>query len=194
MFEHLAFCGHSKSYRKNIWIGGRFKIRTSCSSRASCVPCSHSPSLHQMAVCNNPMSSEEVKNIYFGSSLVFNYYLLKKNRKYWLVEYLKDNMNYFPSLCYLYFSLFPWSLVFPCMSSLCMLPLLTHTGLYKDTHHPACVYSCSPDWDDTQYRACDLHGGSDLRLALISDLVSIRRACQGLRGAFHAVIEKLKGS
>lgn len=42
--------------------------------------------------------------------------------------------------------------------------------------------------------ACDLHGGSDLRLALISDLVSIRRACQGLRGAFHAVIEKLKGS
>lgn len=45
-----------------------------------------------------------------------------------------------------------------------------------------------------QCRACDLHGGSDLRLALISDLVSIRRACQGLRGAFHAVIEKLKGS
>lgn len=24
--------------------------------------------------------------------------------------------------------------------------------------------------------------------------MSIRRACQGLRGAFHAVIEKLKGS
>lgn len=40
---------------------------------------------------------------------------------------------------------------------------------------------------------CDLHGGSDLRLALISDLVSIRCACQGLQGAFHAVIEKLKG-
>lgn len=61
-------------------------------------------------------------------------------------------------------------------------------------YHPGCVYSCSSDWDDTQCRACDLHGGSDLRLALISDLVSIRRACQGLRGAFHAVIEKLKGS
>lgn len=45
-----------------------------------------------------------------------------------------------------------------------------------------------------QCRACDLHGGSDPRLALISDLVSIRCACQGLRGAFHAVIEKLKGS
>lgn len=28
---------------------------------------------------------------------------------------------------------------------------------------------------------------------LIPDLVSIRRACQGLRGAFHALIEKLKG-
>lgn len=41
---------------------------------------------------------------------------------------------------------------------------------------------------------CDLHGGSDLLLALISDLVSIRCACQELRGAFHAVIEMLKGS
>lgn len=40
---------------------------------------------------------------------------------------------------------------------------------------------------------CDLHGGLDPRLALIFDLVPISCACHRLQGAFHALMEQLKG-
>lgn len=103
----------------------------------------------------------------------------------------------FPHLHWCWPALPPCIFLYSAFSSSWFLNTETHTHTHTShrvTHHPSCVYSCSPDWDDTQCRACDLHGGSDLRLALISDLVSIRCACQGLQGAFHAVIEKLKGS
>lgn len=40
---------------------------------------------------------------------------------------------------------------------------------------------------------CDLHGGLDPWLALIFDLVPICCACHRLQGAFHALMEQLKG-
>lgn len=40
---------------------------------------------------------------------------------------------------------------------------------------------------------CDLHGGLDPWLALIFDLVPICCACHKLQGAFHALMEQLKG-
>lgn len=45
---------------------------------------------------------------------------------------------------------------------------------------PPVVSAAAPPIETTcSAGPCDLHGGSDPRLALISDLVSIRRACQG---------------
>lgn len=101
-----------------------------------------------------------------------------------------------PFLCFLYFFFPRFSIITHTLSP-------SHARTHRENERereresnawPG-LYAPAPQIETTHsVGACDLHGGSDLRLALISDLVSIRRACQGLRGAFHAVIEKLKGS